>query len=380
LFTGSTFTTPIISSTTTYYAAASTGGATTNMGRLVPQAAAGRNLTTYGQVITITEPVTLNAVDVISAGGTSITVTLYNNDGTTLLQNAGATTVTANTTQTITLNWALAPGTYRLMATGMTGNFIRENSTVTYPIALGSIGQVNGFVSSLTGTVTTSASYYWFYNMLITTGCESTPRTAVTATIDNSMGCVPFPVNLLSFKGEKNGNINALEWKTATELNNAGFELQRSADGNTFSAVTFIASKAVNGNSTGVLTYQFDDIKPINGNNYYRLKQIDKDGKATYSNVVLIRGNRMNQLVVSNLYPNPTKKDATLILNSPAADKVSIVITDVTGRVVFQKAASLITGDNLIQLPISQLGSGTYLVKCLCSNGCETAVKKLIKE
>jgi hypothetical protein len=64
----------------------------------------------------------------------------------------------------------------------MTGNFIRENSTVTYPIPLSTVGQINGFVSSLTGGVTTSSSYYWFYNWLISSGCES-PRTAVTVTV-----------------------------------------------------------------------------------------------------------------------------------------------------------------------------------------------------
>jgi hypothetical protein len=388
LFTGGTFTTPSISTTTTYYTAASQGGGSATVGAPNNGQNTGYTLEA-GLFFDVTTPLTINGVYVYPVGTGTGDVVIS-------LLNASLATVA---TTTVNLTGTTAPGikTYVNLnfvvpiGTGYSLNMMSRSGGVASLVrdASGSITG-GGFPFTVPGVISitggrccpsaASTSYYYFYDWQIATGCESTTRTAVTATIDNSMGCVPFPVNLLSFKGEKNGNINALEWKTATELNNAGFELQRSADGNTFSAVTFIASKAVNGNSTGVLTYQFDDIKPINGNNYYRLKQIDKDGKATYSNIVLIRGNRMNQLVVSNLYPNPTKKDATLILNSPAADKVSIVITDVTGRVVFQKAASLITGDNLIQLPISQLGSGTYLVKCLCSNGCETAVKKLIKE
>lgn len=381
LFTGSTFTTPIISSTTTYYAAASLGGGLGNVGPASPAIGTSSSSTiaigTQQQFFDVLVPTTIQSVKIFPTAsiGSAFTIVIQNSTGTEIF-NSGSmmTSVTGGTTpQMVTLNANLNPGTGYRIGFSVNPGMQRNTTGAIYPYSIPG-------VLNITGNSFDPVYFYFLYDWVVTTGCESTTRTAVTATIDNSMGCVPFPVNLLSFKGEKNGNINALEWKTATELNNAGFELQRSADGNTFSAVTFIASKAINGNSTSVLTYQFDDIKPINGNNYYRLKQIDKDGKATYSNVVLIRGNRMNQLVVSNLYPNPTKKDATLILNSPAADKVSIVITDVIGRVVFQKAASLITGDNLIQLPISQLGSGTYLVKCLCSNGCETAVKKLIKE
>lgn len=180
--TGTSYTTPAISANTTYYVSASSGSNTSHVGRLAPQAGAATNLDTYGQDFTLTQQVTLNSVEVISTTGTSITVSLYNAAGTTQLQTTGAITVPTNATSTINLGWTLAPGTYRLAANAMTGNFIRENSTVTYPIALGTIGQINGFVSSLAGTVTTTASYYWFYNLSVTVGCE-TSRTPVLATV-----------------------------------------------------------------------------------------------------------------------------------------------------------------------------------------------------
>jgi hypothetical protein len=180
--TGTSFTTPVLTSPKTYYAASAFGFTSTFTGRLAPQAGAGTNLTTYAMDFTVTQNTTLNSVEVISAGGTSITVALYNNTGVTQLQTTGALTIAANATATVNLGWALTPGTYRLAAIGMTGNFIRENSTVTYPIALSTIGQINGFVSALNGTVTTTASYYWFYNWSLTTGCES-GRTPVTATV-----------------------------------------------------------------------------------------------------------------------------------------------------------------------------------------------------
>ncbi len=183
LYSGASYTTPNLSTTTTYYVSANTGGNTLTTGRLVPQAGSGTVLTTYGQDFTITQSITLNSVRVISTTGTSITVSLYSSGGTTQLLTTGAISVPTNDTSTISLGWSIAPGTYRLIANGMTGNFIRENSTVTYPIALGSVGQVNGFVSAIAGSVTTTASYYWFYSWNITIGCESA-RTPVVATVN----------------------------------------------------------------------------------------------------------------------------------------------------------------------------------------------------
>jgi hypothetical protein len=183
--TGSTFTTPVISSSTTYYVAATTGGSTSYMGRLAPVSGSGTNLTTYGQDFTITQSIVLNSVEVISTTGTAITVSLYSAGGSTQLMTTGSQTVPTNTTNTISLGWSIAPGTYRIIANGMTGSFIRENSSVTYPFNLGTIGQVNGFISSITGSVTTSASYYWFYNWSVSTGCEGS-RVAVTATVSTA--------------------------------------------------------------------------------------------------------------------------------------------------------------------------------------------------
>jgi hypothetical protein len=381
LFTGNTFTTPVISSTTTYYAAASAGVGIGSVGPTSPSSlgtisASAFAIGTYYQSFDVLTPLTLYSVDIFPTAtiGSTGAIEVRNSTGTTLISVPYTVTNNSGTVaQTITLNLNLPVGTgYRIGQGGTAINLNRNTTGAVYPYTSSGI--------NITGNNFDVDYWYYVYKWQYSVACESTTRTAVTATIDNSMGCVPFPVNLLSFKGEKNGAVNSLEWRTATEINNAGFELQRSADGNNFTALTYVSSKAANGNSTGILTYQFEDGKPLTGNSYYRLKQIDKDGKSTLSQVVLIRGNRMNQLVLSNLYPNPTKKDATLILNAPAADKVSIVITDITGRVVLQQNTTIAAGDNIINLPVASLGAGTYMVKCICNNGCETAVKKLIKD
>jgi hypothetical protein len=186
LYTGNNFTTPVIASTTNFWVSATSGGSTFNTSKLAPEpASTGTILTTYGQDFTVTNGFTLNSVQVFSTTGTSITVALYSSGGTTQLMTSGPVAVTAGSSPTINLGWYIAPGTYRLCAPGMTGNFIRDNTGVTYPFALTGIGTMNGFVSAIAGAVNTSSSYYFLYNWSVSTGCEST-RTPVTATVTSS--------------------------------------------------------------------------------------------------------------------------------------------------------------------------------------------------
>ena len=187
------------------------------------------------------------------------------------------------------------------------------------------------------------------------------------------------PVTGVELKGEQQGTANRLTWITTTEINNKGFELQRSADGKNFSAITFVTTKAENGNSISVLNYSYNDAKPLAGNNYYRLKQTDKDGKFTYSNIVTL-GRKITEIMLSSVYPNPTDRELNLVISSPQSEKITIVITDVTGKVVTQVQAQLIMGSNQQRLNVQSLAAGTYLIKAVCSNGCETAVYKFIKK
>ena len=218
------------------------------------------------------------------------------------------------------------------------------------------------------------------YDWVVTTGslCVSNPRIPVTATIDNSPTCV-VPVTLLSFKGERKGTVNQLEWSTATEINNTGFELQRSADGINFSKLAFIKNKSENGNSSTRLNYSFSDENPLAAASYYRLKQIDKDGRSTVSNIVAIKGLKPYTLALVNVYPNPAKDNLNISLISPKADKVTLIITDITGKIVERKTVQLSTGDNTLQLNVTNLTQGSYMIKAVCADGCETTIKKFVK-
>ncbi|MCW5904230.1 MAG: T9SS type A sorting domain-containing protein [Chitinophagaceae bacterium] len=187
------------------------------------------------------------------------------------------------------------------------------------------------------------------------------------------------PVTYSSFTGRKEGNTNLLEWTTATEANNLGFELQRSADGRSYSKLDFISSKADNGNSNIALSYTYNDNKPLASNNYYRLKQMDKDGRVNYSNVVLLKGEKATQVSITGVYPNPTRNTLSVNIASPSTERVSIVVTDISGKVLVQQNVELNAGDNVNNIDVSRLSQGTYLIKTICNNGCESAVIKFAK-
>jgi Secretion system C-terminal sorting domain len=190
----------------------------------------------------------------------------------------------------------------------------------------------------------------------------------------------PLPISLLSFTGIKQDKTNLLNWSTASETNNRGFELQRSANGNDFTSITFVNSKAIGGNSSAQLNYSFSDITPLGGTNYYRLKQVDKDGKFSMSKVVAIKGLKPTSLQLVGVYPNPAVNKLNVNIESPVVDFVTLVVTDMTGKVLMNKMKAMAVGDNNVELNVSTLPAGSYFIKAVCANGCETSTAKFVKQ
>jgi len=379
--TGNTFTTPSISSNTTYYVTAAAGAATLGVGPLSPTAHGGTIATgtvSWNVDFTVLLPVTLLSFDVYPiTSGQSATILFKN---ITTSATVGTINYTSNvsggtTPQTIPIGLFFTPGSYQITLTGTSipsSGLTRNISGTTYPITSPGINiTANGYDPTY---------YMYYYNWLYSSGCES-GRTAVLATVNNDPGCTPTPVSLLSFTGAKENAVNVLSWTTAHEVNNAGFELQRSADGINFSKLAFVNSKGDNGNSGSQLTYGFKDERPFSvGVSYYRLKQVDKDGKSSFSNIVTIDRGRSNKLELVTLYPNPAKDKINLKLISPKTDKVTVIVTDVTGKVVTSNNTPVAGGENLLSINVQSLAKGSYFVKVVCADGCETAIQRFVKE
>ena len=153
------------------------------------------------------------------------------------------------------------------------------------------------------------------------------------------------PIELILFQGEDSNSGNLLEWTTATEQNNAGFELQRSMNAVEFEKICFIPGS---GNSNQPQEYRFLDINPLPGVNYYRLKQTDFNGQFSYSDIIyILRGDGPAVAV----YPNPVQE--TLYIQNSLGEGL---LYNALGQTVKR---FFITSTDYI-LDLSDLRGGTY--------------------
>jgi len=171
------------------------------------------------------------------------------------------------------------------------------------------------------------------------------------------------PIQLLSFIGKVQGNNNQLEWNTTSETNNSGFELLRSVDGKNFTVFARIASKAIDGTSFNVLKYDFLDAKPFIGNSYYQLKQVDKDGKFSLSNIVLLKSRNTIGLAIGKVYPNPASEKINMAVTSLENTDLNINLLDVFGNILSTQSYAAIAGDNTVSFNVEKLPAGAYYVK-----------------
>ncbi|SEJ86731.1 Por secretion system C-terminal sorting domain-containing protein, partial [Dyadobacter sp. SG02] len=157
---------------------------------------------------------------------------------------------------------------------------------------------------------------------------------------------IKLPVTLITFEGQSENNQTKLTWKTAAETNNKGFEIERSADAGTFEKIGFVDG---NGDSKEVNTYHYTDLNPF-ATTYYRLKQLDYDGKSEYSKIIRVKASN----VVLKVYPNPAQE---YLIVSGISQKQSLSIIDQNGRVVLKGLVA-----EKEQFNIGGLSAGRYIV------------------
>jgi len=169
---------------------------------------------------------------------------------------------------------------------------------------------------------------------------------------------VPLPVTLTSFTAVGQGTAVAVSWATATELHNDGFEVERSANGLDFKALGKVAGA---GNSQTPRAYQYLDKSPLYPVSYYRLKQLDEDGTATYGPVVAVQ--LTPSLAASlSIFPNPTADQATVQWEAPSVGPGRWVLTSTTGQVLYQEAFAVHQGANKQVVDLRPYAAGSYVL------------------
>ena len=167
----------------------------------------------------------------------------------------------------------------------------------------------------------------------------------------------PLPVSFLPLTVAKQNKTSVLHWATLTEQNNNYFEVQRAADGKNFTAIGRVASR---GNSNVKVDYDLVDNNPLPTVNYYRILQVDKNGKLSFSNIVSI--NFREGTSAFSIYPNPATDNITLDFAAIGKQTANCIITNSKGEKVRSFSINTENGRNQVLTSLLGLAAGNYNV------------------
>lgn len=181
-----------------------------------------------------------------------------------------------------------------------------------------------------------------------------------TATIS----CTILPVELMEFDAQALNRQVDVNWSTASETNSSHFLVERSADGAYFEP---LGSVNAAGNSTSRNDYKFVDPSPVNGLNFYRLRQVDRDDEFAFSDVktVLFRDSSIPLYV----FPNPANDILQASFGSTSEGVIRWRVLDTSGRLVGDGSAFKFVGSNRFEVPVNKLDAGSYFLEVLDGQG-----------
>lgn len=188
----------------------------------------------------------------------------------------------------------------------------------------------------------------------------------------------PLPLKLLSFAGSRSNGTDLLTWTTAQEKNVSYFEIQYSADAQSFVAIGTAAAKN-NGNTTEAYSYPHND---VSGTAFYRLKMTNNDGTFTFSPVVRLgdNGPATTDAGQMSVYPVPFASVLNVTLTSDKDQPATFLLYDMNGSVVAKYTEQLLNGTNTYQLggQLNALAPGTYVLRVAMDGNVVT--KELVKQ
>lgn len=241
------------------------------------------------------------------------------------------------------------------LASGMTSSDIGVSEDGTEAIG-GSLG--------LIGTGTSYSDFTW------TTYSDDTPG--------NPNSDQALPVELTTFSASVSDQNVDLNWETATEVNNYGFEIERKLVGNKWNKLDFVNG---HGNSNSPKYYSYTDSKiEASGNILYRLKQIDIDGTFEYSDEVEVNLGTPEKFELNQNFPNPFNPMTSIQFNIPQDSQVRLNVFNVLGEEVSELINDNISaGYHSVNFDASQLNSGIYFYKLETNNFTQIRKMMLVK-
>ncbi|HMO61101.1 MAG TPA: hypothetical protein PKC39_01905 [Ferruginibacter sp.] len=185
------------------------------------------------------------------------------------------------------------------------------------------------------------------------------------------------PVRFVSFTAATTANGVNLRWVTAEEMNNSHYELQRSYNGTDFKTIAYMMS-AEEGSNHAV--YSYNDKQAVKGTVYYRIMQVDNDGKFTFSPVALVKAaDKMSENNFS-IYPSVFSSKLTVQLKADNNTEADIKMLTLGGQqVAAQKVKTTQGNNNIIMDNITGIPAGAYIVQVYL-NGSLAGVQKVVKQ
>ncbi|HLG38121.1 MAG TPA: T9SS type A sorting domain-containing protein, partial [Chitinophagaceae bacterium] len=186
-------------------------------------------------------------------------------------------------------------------------------------------------------------------------------------------GIIPpstLPVQLLSFTGAERNKMAELQWKSEGENNLSHYTVQRSRDGINYEDIGMVAARG----TAGILNYNFTDINPNNGRNYYRLALQDHDGSKKLSNIITIA---ISNKIKYSIQPNPFIKVLTIAVENASGQMIHASLSDMSGKMIAQKN-TIASANAVIQFDLPGLSAGIYYLKL--NDGTSMKMFKVIKE
>lgn len=301
-----------------------------------------------GGYIMITQ--SLNAPSAVNPGNLGMEITSAANPGSTVIKRAH--TVFRN--RSITRNFEITPTNNAALNATLVFHYLHSELRTAGEFTLSTYSSSNGGVN-------------WFY---VSGGPDlNTISDYITSTNVPSLHLFSFfsladlPVHLLYIKGKAVGRDALIEWATSGEIDNDYFDIERSANGITFSKIGTVKGS---GNTSIQKTYQYTDEQPLAGTNYYRIKQVDTNLDFIYSGIVSVP---ITEPVIGiSLSPNPATNLLLVKINGMEADEIDLNLMDQHGKIYKSISLKCKKGENNFTFNIEDLPKGLYYINLLGKN------------
>jgi hypothetical protein len=357
---GATFTTAVTYTAPTLDLNTSTSGLDNSTSMVAPDS---KNFSSGSANISYTGPtmdnlkVSITTTQILDGANEKIIISGATSGGTIALNFTNAQAIT---------NVVLGGITYAVSAS-VTGG----KSSLTFTKSGGgtlTVAQVEGLLDALQyqNAASNATKATRFFNVTTLAGSFETPVAQFQLNIDNVL-----PVELTSFAVNCENDYPIVSWQTASEHNSAAFIIHRSTDGIQWEAITSIEAA---GNSNSKIDYQFEDVTTLRFVGYYRLTQVDIDGKQKVYDPIYTNCLKSENEV--ELYPNPAQDDLTISLSTKESAKVQIEFVNANGFMVISESHDAYAGVNHFKHNVEQLLSGIYYVKIVANDS--VTIKKLI--